>query len=85
MFCVIYLNQKLLVGEISDRDESRYLISIADADSYDSHEEYFPPDCAPSDQYQTPRFLVWKGIDQVTVYANRDECVNHINKLQNLT
>lgn len=89
MYCVIYVNDKLYVGDIADKDETRYLVSVADR--YHNHADYDfwddgdgdtnGKDYPPSDYFQVPRFLVWKGIDQVTLYKTKEECEQHIQRL----
>lgn len=87
MYCVIYVNDKLYVGDIADKDETRYLVSVADYyrshldDDFWGDGETYGKHYPSSDYFQTPRFLVWKGIDQVTVYETKEECERHIQRL----
>jgi len=86
MYCVFYIDGELRRADIADSDETRYLISLPNpsklGDLYGY--EYFSEETIPSDQYQTPRDLIWKDKKDVVVYDTEEECKRYIDKLMNL-
>lgn len=87
MYCVVYFDNKLRIGDVSDQyEDGDYLVSIPLDDKHHLlYWEYYNENkCHPSDTVHVKRKLLKLKPNTFHIFITKEEALKHYNKLMNL-